>query len=99
MSTPMLCIEGTVRTNTVTGQVYTCVNRFVCDYCGNESTILEFSDERVAAWEAIDCLACGQQTDKLARYGNQARFVPLIDPDAAEEVTESRKELVFDGDA
>ena len=99
MTTQMLCIEGTVKTNTVTGQVYNCVGRFVCGCCGKPSTILEFSDERMSACERIVCLGCGQRKVKLARYGNQARFVPLIDPDAVEEVAESREELVFGGDA
>ncbi len=87
MTTPMLCIEGTASTNTVTGQVYNCIGRFVCRHCGKESTILEFSDERMTAWASIDCLACGLPTDKLARYSNQARFVPLIDSYAVEEDT------------
>jgi hypothetical protein len=99
MATPMLCIEGTVSTNTVTGQVYNCVGRFVCDHCAKVSTILEFSDRCMTAWESIECLACERPTFKLAQYGNQARFVPLIDPDRLEQDALLQDELVFGGES
>lgn len=86
----MLCIEGTVHTNTVTGQVYECVGAFVCHNCGNPSEILEFADP-VEQWDSITCHFCGAKHVKSARYANKKRFIPLNDPDA--EILEDERDL------
>jgi hypothetical protein len=77
----MLCILGTPKTNTVTGQVYECVGRFVCPCCGKKSDILEF-DEPVEQWSSIRCRGCNSLIPKPGRYSNKKRFIPLNDPDA-----------------
>lgn len=77
----MLCIEGTPRTNTITGQVYECVGAFVCSNCGNPSEILEFADP-VEEWDSIHCHICLAVHKRRARYANKKRFIPLNDPDA-----------------
>ena len=89
----MLCIEGTERTNTVTGQVYSCVGRFVCPHCGSPSSILKF-DSPVALWEEITCEACFGITNRPARYGHQDRFIPLNDPDAEMEDVDAGQEIL-----
>ena len=72
----MLCIKGTVRTNTETGRVYTCVGRFICPHCESVADILEF-DAPVAKWFETTCLFCGEIVSREARYAHQSRFVPL----------------------
>lgn len=75
----MLCIAGSARTNTYTGQVYECVGKFTCPSCGVESEILEFA-EPVEEWHSITCRHCKVNTPKVARYANKKRFIPLNDP-------------------
>jgi hypothetical protein len=89
----MLCIEGTERTNTVTGQVYSCVRRFVCPHCGYPSPILEF-DSPVALWYSNSCEACLGITRRPARYGHRDRFIPLNDPDAEMEDVVAGQEVL-----
>ena len=76
----MLCVEGTVRTNTEAGKVYECIGRFICPHCGHVSPILDF-EEPVADWDSIRCKSCKRETIGLGRYGHQDRFVPLTGPD------------------
>ena len=87
----MLCTLGTPRTNTVTGQIYECVGRFVCPCCGKISDILEFADP-VEEWQSIRCRGCNGLTNKVGRYANKKRFIPLNDPDAPSEQMEEKKE-------
>ena len=80
----MLCILGTPRTNTVTGQTYEAVGEFICPNCGDVSGILEFAPP-VEEWWSITCHKCGSIVDKYGRYGNKKRFIPLNDTDLSEE--------------
>lgn len=80
----MLCIEGTPRTNTVTGQVYESVGRFTCPQCGKVSDILEFAPP-VEEWWSITCHGCKKTIERVARFAHKKRFIPLNDPDSLEE--------------
>ena len=75
----MLCINGTKRTNTVTGQVYEAVGQFICPHCGKVSDILEFAPP-VKEFHSISCRSCKKITNRVARFSNRYRFVPLNDP-------------------
>lgn len=77
----MLCINGTDRTNTVTGQVYEAVGRFICPHCGRVSDILEFAPP-VTEFHRITCHGCKKTTKRVARFSNRHRFIPLNNPDA-----------------
>jgi hypothetical protein len=87
----MLCIKGSHKTNTFTGQVYECVGQFTCPHCGQISEILEFAPP-VEEWESIRCRKCNVSSDKIGRYGNKKRFIPLNDPDALAESMEENLE-------